>query len=111
MTFVVDNEALRHVFLRVHQFYPVSVISAVPYAPLFLSTAFVKSKSGHTLETFEQSKAERTLKFFSLGLIVKFFSLGLIEKFFRLVLIVKFFSLDLIVKFFGLGLIRLNRTE
>ena len=51
-------------FLRVHRFSPVSVISAVPGASLFLSTAFVRRKSGHTLETFKQSKAEKHFKIF-----------------------------------------------
>jgi hypothetical protein len=40
VAFVVDKEAMGQVFLRVHRFFPVCVISAVPYAPIFLNTAY-----------------------------------------------------------------------
>jgi hypothetical protein len=43
----------------VHRFFPVGVISAVPYAPLFLNIALVGRKSRHTLETLKQRKAEK----------------------------------------------------
>ena len=64
MTFVVDKEALGHVFLQVHRLFPVTVISAVPYASLFLNPALVGRKIGHTLETFNPSKAVKHSEIF-----------------------------------------------
>ena len=64
MTFVVDKQALGQVFLRVHRLFPVGVISAEPYSPLFLNTALVGRKSGHILETFKESKAKKHFEIF-----------------------------------------------
>ena len=64
MTFVVDKEVLGQMCLQIHRFFPVSVISAVPYAPRFLNTALVGRKSEHTLETYKQSKEEKHFEIF-----------------------------------------------
>jgi hypothetical protein len=64
VTFVVDKRALGQVFLRVRRLFPVGVISAELYSPVFPNTALVVRKIGLTLETFKQSKAEKHFEIF-----------------------------------------------